>query len=104
MKTYEKIAEKGNDTKAMKEFKVNSNDAGQRLDKFMRKALPELPLSVIYKALRTKNVKVNRKRGKNDTRLNEGDIVQVYVKDDFFDAASQNKARAVNTDIDLDIV
>ena len=104
MKTYEKIAKKGNDTKAMKEFKVNSNDAGQRLDKFMRKALPELPLSVIYKALRTKNVKVNRKRGKNDTRLNEGDIVQVYVKDDFFDAASQNKARAVNTDIELDIV
>lgn len=88
----------------MKEFTVNANDAGQRLDKFIRKALPELPLSVIYKALRTKNVKVNRKRGKNETRLSKGDIVQVYIKDDFFDATSQNKARAEVTQINLDIV
>lgn len=88
----------------MKEFTVNANDAGQRLDKFIRKALPELPLSIIYKALRTKNVKVNKKRGKNEMRLNEGDIVQVYVKDDFFDTDAQSKARAELTDIDLDIV
>ncbi len=88
----------------MKEFKVNSNDAGQRLDKFIRKALPELPLSVIYKALRTKNVKVNRKRGTNDMRLNEGDLVQVYVKDDFFNAEAQTTARADVAPIDIDIV
>ena len=70
----------------MKEFIVNPNNAGQRLDKFIRKALPEVPLSVIYKALRTKNVKVNRKRGKNEQRLAEGDLVQIYIKDDFFSA------------------
>lgn len=88
----------------MKEFTVNSNDAGQRLDKFIRKALPELPLSVIYKVLRTKNVKVNRKRGKNDMRLCEGDIVQIYVKDDFFNEQAQNIARAELSEIKLDIV
>lgn len=88
----------------MKEFTVNENDAGQRLDKFIRKALPELPLSVIYKALRTKNVKVNRKRGTNDMRLNVGDLVQVYVKDDFFSAEGQVKSFAQNVEIMLDIV
>ncbi len=88
----------------MKEFIVNSNDEGQRLDKFIRKALPELPLSVIYKALRTKNVKVNRKRGTNNMRLTEGDLVQVYVKDDFFSSENTNKALAAHTDIELDIV
>ena len=63
----------------MKEFIINSNDAGQRLDKFMRKAMPELPLSIIYKALRTKNVKVNRKRGKNEPVKNE-DLWQRLLK------------------------
>lgn len=88
----------------MKEFIVNANDEGQRLDKFIRKALPELSLSVIYKALRTKNVKVNRKRGKSDMRLNSGDIVQVYVKDDFFNAERQTKARAETCNINIDII
>lgn len=86
----------------MKEFIINSNDAGQRLDKFMRKAMPELPLSIIYKALRTKNVKVNRKRGKNEQRLCEGDLVQVYVKDEFF--RPQEHASIPILSIKLDIV
>lgn len=87
----------------MKEFTINSNDAGQRLDKFIRKALPELPLSVIYKALRQKDVKINGKRGKNDDRLNEGDIVRIYVKDDFFSngLSAPSVARSVPVNIDI---
>lgn len=87
----------------MKEFTINQNDAGQRLDKFIRKALPELPLSVIYKALRQKDVKINGKRGKNDDRLNEGDIVRIYVKDDFFsnELSAPSIARSVPVNIDI---
>lgn len=87
----------------MKEFTINANDAGQRLDKFIRKALPELPLSVIYKALRQKDVKINGKRGKNDDRLNEGDIVRIYVKDDFFSSelSAPSVARSVPVNIDI---
>ena len=88
----------------MKEFVVNANDAGQRLDKFVRKALPQLPLSIIYKALRQKDVKINGKRGKNDDRLNEGDIVRVYVKDDFFTDQVPAAKVIKQVTVDLDIV
>lgn len=88
----------------MKEFTINANDAGQRLDKFIRKALPELPLSVIYKALRQKDVKVNEKRGKNDDRLNEGDVVRIYVKDDFFSSELSAKSIAKTVSVNMDIV
>ena len=88
----------------MKEFTVNANDAGQRLDKFVRKALPTLPLSVIYKALRQKDVKINGKRGKNDDRLNEGDVVRVYVKDDFFTNDTPAPVITKQIKVDLDIV
>ena len=64
-------------------FTVNSNDSGQRLDKFLSKALPSLPFSMMYKAIRTKDIKVNKKRTSHDFRLCEGDIVEVYLKEDF---------------------
>ena len=46
----------------MRIITVNKNDAGQRLDKFLSKALPLLPKSLMYKFIRTKKIKVNRKR------------------------------------------
>ena len=41
---------------------VKKNDAGQRLDKFLTKAVHGLPASLMYKYIRTKKIKVNRKR------------------------------------------
>ena len=67
-----------------KSYTVNSNDAGQRLDKFLTKAIKALPQSMLYKALRTKKIKVNRKRAEANLRLNEGDVIDVYLSDDFF--------------------
>ena len=46
----------------MREFTINSNDAGQRLDKFILKTVKGMPISLMYKAIRTKKIKVNRKR------------------------------------------
>ena len=46
----------------MKEFSVGGNDAGQRVDKFVLKVTQGLPKSLLYKAIRTKKIKVNRKR------------------------------------------
>ena len=43
-------------------YTINHNDAGQRLDKFLTKTVKALPQSMLYKALRTKKIKVNRKR------------------------------------------
>ncbi len=64
-------------------FKVTSNDATLRLDKFIAKNIPSLPKSMMYKLIRTKDIKVNGKRAEISTRLNAGDIVSAYVKDEF---------------------
>ena len=68
----------------MKKYIINSNDAGQRVDKFIQKAAPNLPQSVMYKGIRTKNIKLNRKRCEISTRLSEGDVLELYLSDDFF--------------------
>ncbi len=75
----------------MREFVINSNDAGQRLDKFITKAVPSLPQSMMYKAIRNKRIKLNGKRGEISSRLAEGDIVQMYINDEFFEKISVNE-------------
>lgn len=66
----------------MKEFIIKQNDSNQRIDKFLTKAMPELPKSMMYRLIRKKDIKINGKRCENCTKLNEGDIVRVYVKDE----------------------
>ena len=68
----------------MREFVISKNDSGQRVDKFIAKACPELPHSLMYKSIRNKNIKLNRKRCEISTRLSEGDILQIYLPDDVF--------------------
>ena len=68
----------------MKEFIIGKNDAGQRLDKFITKAIKEIPQSLMYKSIRTKKIKINRKRAEVSQILNEGDTVQVFLPDDLF--------------------
>ena len=68
----------------MHELKVGKNDAGQRLDKFITKAL-DLPISLLYKSIRLKKIKVNRKRAENNTILCEGDVIQCFLSDEFFE-------------------
>lgn len=69
----------------MKEFLIADNDAGLRLDKFLHKAAPNLPQSLLYKAIRTKNIKVNGKRAEISTRLCVGDSVKAFLADEFFE-------------------
>ena len=67
----------------MREIKIAKNDAGQRLDKFLTKAL-DLPVGLLYKSIRTKKIKINRKRAENNTVLNEGDVIQCFLAEEFF--------------------
>ncbi len=60
-------------------------DAGQRLDKFLTKNLPNLPQSLLYKYIRKKRIKVNGKRAEISTRLSEGDVLDLYINDEFFE-------------------
>ena len=68
----------------MRSFTINQNDSGQRLDKFLTKAVPLLPQSMLYKGIRTKRIKVNGKRAEISTRLQPGDLVELYLNDEFF--------------------
>ena len=76
----------------MKEFTVGRNDAGQRLDRFVGKAAPLLPDSLLQKAIRRKDVKINGRPAKGDARLSEGDTVRVYVPDEFFEIPREDNA------------
>ena len=69
----------------MKEMTVKKNDAGQRLDRFLSKAVPLLPDSLLQKYIRLKRVKLNGKGAKRDTRLQEGDVLSLYINDEFFE-------------------
>lgn len=88
----------------MREFVVGKNDAGQRLDRFLAKAVPLLPASLAQKYVRIKRVKVNGARARRDQRLFEGDAVQCYVNDEFFDAPDGNNAYLAITAPKLNIV
>ena len=66
------------------EVTIGKNDGGQRLDKFLTKSYPNLPQSMLYKAIRKKDIKINGKRCENSTRLQEGDVVSLFLKEEFF--------------------
>lgn len=87
----------------MKSVIINKNDAGQRLNKFIEKTFPAIPASMMYKSIRTKNIKVNKKRCTPDQRLCEGDLVDIWLKDEFFEQPS-HKYDFANASDKLDII
>ena len=76
----------------MKELTIGPNDAGQRLDRFLAKAVPLLPASLAQKYIRLKRIKRNGQRAQRDDRLEAGDRLQLYINDEFFDQPRQDNA------------
>lgn len=76
----------------MKELNIGPNDAGQRLDRFLAKAVPLLPASLAQKYIRLKRIKRNGGRVQRDTRLENGDVLQLYINDEFFDKPREDNA------------
>ncbi len=76
----------------MRTLYIKQNDAGQRLDKFLTKAVKALPKSLMYKAIRTKKIKVNRKRTEIGYILNEGDSVELFIAEEFFSDTATEEA------------
>lgn len=69
----------------MREIMINDNDSGQRLDKFLKKYMPKLPNSMLYKGIRKKLIRINGKHPKSaDIFLNEGDVLRLYFSDEFY--------------------
>ena len=76
----------------MKEITIGANDAGQRLDRFLSKAVPLLPASLAQKYIRLKRIKLNGGRAQRDSRLQTGDLLQLYINDEFFDKPREDNA------------
>lgn len=87
----------------MKKFMINDNDSGQRVDKFLSKAMPQLPKSMMYRLIRKKDVKVNGKRCEISTKLAAGDELTVYVKDELA-GGKQHDMSFLNVPAELDVV
>lgn len=79
----------------MQEIKIGVNDAGQRLDRFLQKHYTTLTKSMMYKAIRNKKIKVNRKRCTYDQKLQEGDSILLFLPYEFLE--TRQKACPVNT-------
>lgn len=75
----------------MRTLTIGFNDAGQRLDKFLKKTCTALPDSLLYKYLRKKCVKLNGAHCTDGAViLNEGDTLALYMRDEFFVPAERN--------------
>lgn len=54
------------------------------MDKFITKAVPRLPQALLYKYLRLKRIKLNGKKCEASAKLCEGDLLELYINDEFF--------------------
>ena len=76
----------------MKKFTAGSNETGVRLSRFVESVTKELPRSMMYKSFRNKRIKVNGKRAEPDTRLQQGDVIELYINDEFFPEVPASRA------------
>lgn len=88
----------------MRILKIEKNDSGQRLDKFLSKAVKGLPTSLMYKYIRTKKIKVNRARAEQSQMLREGDEIQLFIRDEFFESPERDVGALTRIVPKLDIV
>ena len=88
----------------MRELTVGKNDAGQRIDRFVAKALPLLPSALLQKYIRLKRIKCNGGRCKGEQRLREGDVLSLYINDEFFDQPREDNLFLTLFRPSLDIV
>lgn len=86
----------------MQEFVIKKNDEGQRLDKYLTKSFPSMPKSMAYKFVRTKKIKVNRKRATPDQMLVEGDVVTTFIPYEFTEKPEKGmEFKSVSAKLDI---
>ncbi len=86
----------------MKSITISSKDSGQRLDRFLSKTFDRLPKSLMFKEIRKKNIKINRKRCSAEQILGEGDILDLYLNDDVLHVKEKHyDFLKASTDLDI---
>ena len=88
----------------MRTIEIKKNDANQRLDKFLSKRFKAMPKSLMYKYIRTRYIKLNGKKCDIKDMLSEGDVLTLYIKDEFFEDSEQENYEFLKAPDKLDIV
>ena len=85
----------------MRSFLIGPNDAGQRLDRFVAKAMPSLPFSLVQKGVRTKKIRLDGRRAEAGTPLTAGQTVSVWLRETPSDARTPPPPSAPFDDLDI---
>ena len=88
----------------MRTIEIKENDSGQRLDKFLSKRFKTMPKSLMYKYIRTKYIKLNGKKCEKSDFLKTGDVLTLYIKDEFFEENEERSYEFLKAPVRLDIV
>jgi 23S rRNA pseudouridine955/2504/2580 synthase len=83
----------------MLELRAGDDFAGVRLDKFLRKKLSNVPVSHLFKMIRTKKVRVNGKRAQPEQELLATDVITVRGDEKQLTAQVPQKERTVPLDL-----
>ena len=68
----------------MKQYTPTANDEGVRLSLIDQSETRDFPTSLLYKSFRNKRIKVNGKKGVPEDRIKAGDLIELYINDEFF--------------------
>ena len=69
----------------MKEFVIPQSQAGRRIDKWLQHEAPLLSVGLMQKYFRQKDIKINGKHVPKDTILSAGDVVRLYIPDEYLE-------------------
>lgn len=75
----------------MRELEIGKNEAGQRLDKFLGKYMRLAGKGFLYKMMRKKNITLNGKRCEGGEKLEEGDVVRLFLSEETIDKFSDKE-------------
>ena len=91
----------------MRTINIDNKNNEKKLINILQKEFPTLSLNTIYKALRKKDIRVNDVRISENVTLHTGDVVKVFITDEFLFSKSVNISSIANTSynsIDIPII
>lgn len=89
----------------MRTININNKNDEKKLNNVLQKEFPALSLNTIYKALRKKDIRVNNVRINENITLHTGDIVKVFIADEFlFTDKSDNVSKVSRKSTDIPVI
>lgn len=82
----------------MQQLTIGKNQAGQRLDKFLKKAFPNAGTGFLYKMLRKKNITLNGKKAEGKEILVQGDEIKCFFSEETFASLSGTENTEATSD------